>query len=135
MYSDNGLNLVGGELELQKLIMQWNQGHISKHMSSNGIQWTFNPPYASHRGGVWERMIRTTRKLLKALGNQQLITDEQLLAFMTEAERIINERPITPCSNDPKDPLALTPNMLLLMKTDTCTFIPQGVFDKKDTYS
>ena len=51
---------------------------------------------------------------------------------MAEAERIMNDRPITPVSSDPKDPVALTPNMVLLMKSNTC--IPTGVFVKDDIY-
>ncbi|VDI79450.1 Hypothetical predicted protein [Mytilus galloprovincialis] len=102
-------------------------------MSHKDINWTFNPPNASHRGGVWERMIRTTRKILRALANEQLLTDEQLLTFMAEAERIVNDRPITLVSNDSRDLPVLTPNMLLLMKNNTS--IPQGVFDEKDVYA
>ena len=102
-------------------------------MSHKNVEWTFNPPYASHRGGVWERMIRETRKILKGLVNEQLLTDEQLLTFMAEAERIINDRPITPVSNDPRDPPALTPNMLLLMKSNSA--IPQGIFNERDVYA
>ncbi|CAC5425028.1 unnamed protein product [Mytilus coruscus] len=72
-------------------------------------------------------MIRTTRKILRALVNEQPLTDEQLLTFMAEAERVVNERPITPVSNDSRDLPVLTPNMLLLMKNNTS--ISQGVFD------
>ncbi|CAG2246182.1 unnamed protein product [Mytilus edulis] len=80
-----------------------------------------------------EKMIRTTRKILRALTNEQLLADEQLLTFMAEAERIVNDRPITPVSNDSRDLPVLTPNMLLLMKNNTS--IPQGVFDEKDVYA
>ncbi|XP_063446656.1 uncharacterized protein LOC134726186 [Mytilus trossulus] len=133
VYSDNGTNLVSGESELRKYIDQWNKTKISSYMSHKDINWTFNPPNASHRGGAWERMIRTTRKILRALANEQLLTDEQLLTFMAEAERIVNDRPITVVSNDSRDLPVLTPNMLLLMKNNTS--IPQGVFDEKDVYA
>ncbi|CAG2227654.1 unnamed protein product [Mytilus edulis] len=117
----------------KKNIEQWNKATISNYMLHKDIIWTFNPPYASHRGGAWERMIRSTRNIFKALINQQLLSDEQLLTFMAETERIMNDRPITAISDDCRDLPVLTPNMLLLMKSNTST--PQGVFDKKDIYA
>jgi hypothetical protein len=68
---------------------QWNQANISRYMSHRDIIWTFNPPYASHRGGVWERMIRETRKILKAIANEQLLSEGQLVTFMVEAECLL----------------------------------------------
>ena len=97
------------------------------------IEWHFNPPSANHMGGVWERMVRSTRTMLKALAREQLLTDEQLQTLMAEGERIMNNRPITPVSSDPKDPPALTPSMLLLMQSNSC--IPSGVFVKEDVYA
>ena len=84
-------------------------------------------------GGAWERMIRSTRTILKALANEQLLTDEKLLTLIAETERIINDRPITPVSNDLRDPAALKPSMLLLMKSNPS--IPKGVFQKEDVYA
>ncbi|XP_071171081.1 uncharacterized protein [Mytilus edulis] len=134
VYSENGTNFVGGEIELRKNIeqCQWNKAIISNYMLHKDIIWIFNPPYASHRGGAWERMIRSTRNIFKALINQQLLSDEQLLTCMAETERIINDRPITAISDDCRDLPVLTPNMLL-MKSNTST--PQDVFDKKDIYA
>ena len=78
-------------------------------------------------------MIRSTRTVLKALAKKQILTDEQLQTLMTESEKIINDRPITPVSGDPNDPPALTPSLLLLMKFNSS--IPQGVFVKEDIYA
>lgn len=64
-------------------------------MLQQEIEWHFNPPLASHMGGAFERMIRTTRSILKAIAKEQLLTDEQLLTVMTEVEKILNGRPIT----------------------------------------
>ena len=83
--------------------------NIEKHMTQNEIEWHSNPPCASHMGGVWERMIRSARTTLKALAREQVLTDEQLHTLMTETEKIMNDRPITPVSSDPKDLPALTP--------------------------
>ena len=76
VYSDNGTNLVKGDRELRKHIQAWNNSKIGNHMKQNEIQWHFNPPCASHMGGVWERMVRSTRVILKALAREQLLTDQ-----------------------------------------------------------
>ncbi|XP_053388307.1 uncharacterized protein LOC128551468 [Mercenaria mercenaria] len=133
VFSDNGSNLVSGDRELKQSIQEWNQSKIGQYMVQHEIEWHFNPPYASQRGGAWERLIRSTRSILKAIAGEQLLTEEKLVTEMAEAERIMNDRPITQVSNDPNDPMALTPNMLLLFKANSS--MPRGNFKKTDTYS
>ncbi|XP_060555752.1 uncharacterized protein LOC132716484 [Ruditapes philippinarum] len=133
VYSDNGTNLVSGDCELRKSLREWNQSEIGQFMLQREIEWNFNPPSASHMGGIWERMIRSTRAILRSLVKEQLLTDEQLLTVVTEVEKILNDRPITRVSDDPKDPPVLTPSMILLLKSNTC--IPRGIFRKEDTYA
>ena len=87
VYSDNGTNLVKGDKELRKSIQQWNKSMVEQHMIQQEIEWHFNPPCASHMGGIWERMIRSTRTVLKALAKEQILTDEQLRTLMAEAEK------------------------------------------------
>ena len=55
--SDNGTNFVGAERELRKEMEAWNKDRIQEVMSRRGSRWMFNPPAASHMGGVWERQI------------------------------------------------------------------------------
>ncbi|KAK4467348.1 hypothetical protein MN116_000290, partial [Schistosoma mekongi] len=54
IYSDNGSNFVGTVSELKGFVQQWDQRRISKELATKQIQWHFNPPLSSHRGGVWE---------------------------------------------------------------------------------
>ncbi|XP_068758151.1 uncharacterized protein [Montipora capricornis] len=133
MRSDNGGNFVRGERELREAVDEWNQTKIHSFLLSNNIKWIFNPPAASHHGGVWERCIRTTRKVMKALLKEQPLNDEGLLTLFAEVESIINGRPITKVSDDPKDSDALTPNHLLLLRSGTS--LPPGLFVKGDNYS
>ncbi len=114
--SDNGTNIVGAQRELRKEIQNWNQAKISDALLQRNIEWKFNPPGASYFGGVWERQIRTIRKLMCALLKQQTLTDESLQTLFCEIEAIINSRPLTCVSSDPNDIEPLTPNHLLLMK-------------------
>lgn len=131
--SDNGTNFVGAERELRESLKDLNQSKIQESMLKRGVKWIFNTPAASHHGGVWERQIRTVRKVLSALLKQQRLDDEGLHTLLCEVENIVNDRPITTMSNDPKDLEALTPNHLLQMRTQPS--IPPGVFSKDDLYT
>ncbi len=102
------------------------------HLNQKGIVWHFNLPYASHMGGVWERLVRSFKQTLKSAVREQFLCDEALLTLATEVERILNDRPITQVSDDHRDPQALSPNTLLLLRPNRC--FPPGVFDKTDNY-
>ena len=84
-------------------------------------------------GGVWERLIRSARKILKTLVCEQLVTDEVLVTLMAEVEMILNDRPITSISDDPRDPEPLSPNKILLLTSNSS--LPPGVFKPEDQYS
>ena len=128
--SDNGTNFTSGERES---IQAWNNEKIHEEMLQRNIKWTFNPPYGSHHGGFWERCIRSIRRILRALLLEQTTDDEGLTTLMCEVESILNSRPITVVSEDSRDLEPLTPNHLLLLKSDT--MMPPDVFQKKDLLS
>ena len=130
--SDNGTNFKGGEKELRLALQEWNQDKLHQFLLQRDIVWIFNPPYASHMGGVWERIIRSIRKIFKALVKMQILSDECLQTLMCEVEAILNARPLTKVSDDPSDLSVLTPNHLLLFKTSSN--LPPGVFSKQDQY-
>lgn len=133
IYSDNGSNFTSGERELRDAISDWNQGKIHNSLLQKNIKWSFNPPYGSHFGGIWERCIRTIRKILQALLREQITDDESLATLMCEVESIMNSRPITTVSSDPNDMEPLTPNHLLLLKSEIIP--PPGLFKKEDLLS
>jgi hypothetical protein len=130
--SDNGTNFVGAERELRESIKNWNQNQIADELRQREINWLFQPPLASHMSGVWERMIQSVREVLAAVAKMQTFSDEGLLTWMCQVEAIVNSRPITPVSDDPRDAEALTPNHLLLCRPNL--MLPPGVFVQKDLY-
>ncbi|XP_074641192.1 uncharacterized protein LOC141898938 [Tubulanus polymorphus] len=133
--SDNGTNFVGTNRELQRNIDCWNKDQIHDFLLQNNVKWIFNPPGASHFGGVWERLIRSVRKILFSLMKEQgsNLNDDNLSTLFCEVESILNSRPISTLSNDPNDLQPLTPNHLLLLHKGS-TF-PPGLFDKSDLYT
>ena len=130
--SDNGGNFVKGEKELRETIDEWNQSQIHEHLLQQNVQWLFNPPAGSHHGGVWERCIRTVRKVMKALVKEQILDEEGLSTLLCEVEAIVNGRPLTKLSDDPRDAAPLTPNHLLLLHAGTTT--PPGLFQRNEIY-
>lgn len=117
----------------EKLFLGGNESQIHEFLLQRNIKWLFNPPSGSHFGGIWERCIRTVRKILVALMKEQPLDDEGLTTLMCEVESVVNGRPITKSSDDPSDSEALTPNHLLLLRSGPK--LPPGVFRKEDGYS
>lgn len=131
--SDNGTNIVGAERELREAIENLNHNLINDVLLQKGVKWVFNPPAASHHGGVWERLIRSVRKVLYSILKTQTLDEEGLATVFCEVEAIVNGRPITKASTDPQDLEALTPNHLLLLKSRP--LLPPGLFEKEDVYA
>ena len=131
--SDNGTNFSSGEKEFRESINAWNQEKIHENLLQRYIKWSFNPPYGSHYGGVWERCIRTTRKILQPLLREQTTDDEGLVTLLCEVESIMNGRPITTASSDSQDQEPLTPNHLLLLRSESP--MPSGLFRREDQLS
>ena len=113
VYSDNGTNFVGAERVLKEDLNKWNANQISDYLRQENVQWSFNPPSASHMGGVWERMIRTVRKIMMAIYPKKSLDDDALHTLLVEVEAIVNSRPLTEVSLEVGEEMPLTPNHLL----------------------
>ena len=132
--SDNGTNFVGAEKELRVEVKKLESNKIQEEMAIRRIDWSFNPPYASHFGGVWERMIRTIRRILRGLLQQQRLTDELLVTLMCEVEAIVNSRPLTSVSDNPDDLHPITPAHLLTLSSPEgppCVTVEQDKYAAK----
>lgn len=114
--SDNGTNIVGAVSELTKAFRQIDREKVVRDTRVKGVEWVFNPPLASHHGGVYERQIRTVRRVLLAiLGPEAVVSDDVLSTAFCEVENTVNSRPLTKCRDDPLDEVPLSPNHLLLL--------------------
>ncbi|XP_043188889.1 uncharacterized protein LOC122363540 [Amphibalanus amphitrite] len=126
VWSDNGSNLVAGEKELKVCLDEWNQEKIVDELSQRQIDWRFNPPNASHKGGVWERLVSSVKRALRVVLGNQCVSEEVLCTVLTEIEFVLNSRPLTYVSTDIGDPEPLTPNHFVLGYPEAA--FPPGIF-------
>ena len=113
--SDRGTNLVGACTELAREMKRLDKNKVIGTARRMEVEWSFNPPMASHHGEVWERMIRTIRKVLMTVIPTASMTDDVLQTTFCEVENIVNGRPLTKCSADVCDESPLTPNHFILL--------------------
>ena len=137
---DRGTNFVGAEAELTRALTEMDQPRIQDYLLQKRCDYfpfRMNRPCSSHAGGVWERQIRSVRRvisnLLQEFGSQ--LDDESLRTLLTEAAALVNSRPLS-VENlaDPTAVDALTPNHLITMKTKVL-LPPPGDFVREDVFS
>ena len=137
---DQGTNFVGGRNELNAALREVNTDSVKNFLVTQDcdlIEFKMNVPSASHMGGIWERLIRTVRSVLSGLleDHAQQLDDESLRTLFTEAENIVNSRPLTIDNlSDPDAPEPITPNHLLTLKAKV-VLPPPGNFSRPDLYS
>ena len=130
LISDNASNFVSASRELRTWVESLNVDHLGRVLCSHGIEWSFNPSYASHRGGVWERLIRSVKDGLNRVTREQTMTDEVLSTLLIEVERILNNRPLVPFLGDNVDKLALRPSDILLMRNNGGILPEASIIDR-----
>lgn len=132
--SDNGTNLTSAEKELKQCSDEWNRLRIDDFCKKQHINWIFQPPNASHFGGVFERQIRTIRKIFSSLlqdfACQVRLTDDLLNTLFCEVENIMNSKPLILVNCNPSENPVITPNTLLRLQTNV--EFPPGVFSEHD---
>jgi hypothetical protein len=109
--SDNGSNFDGANRLLRHLWANMPQAELQTRRPD--IKWLFNPPYASHYGGVFERMIRAAKEALyHALPEHMTLSLEQLATAFAQVQGILNARPLSYTTTD-GDLTPITPNHFL----------------------
>ncbi len=109
IYSDNQTSLLGASQALEA---------ENKKQKPEGIVWNTIVPRAPHQGGRWERMVRSMKRALLALGESRLLKEDKFLTLLARAADLLNSRPLT---RSPKGDLLsfLTPNHFLVGRAET----------------
>ena len=88
------------------------------------IHWKFITPLSPHQGGMYESLIKVTKRALRMSTGEQILSWNEMATVFAEVKSILNSRPLTYMSDDPNDLRPLTPNHLLLGRASAD--IPHG---------
>ena len=112
--SDNGTNFVGAARKFKDCFAELQTDEITVKWSESGIKWSFNPPAAPHFGGVWDKLVRSSKKALFNVLGKQSLKEDRLQTVICIVEQLLSNRPLTDVSSKVFDLQPLTPNYFLI---------------------
>ncbi len=110
--SDNWKTFVSKDKELENWVPNISvlDTITSKHAE---INWHFTPPHGPHHGGVYEVMVKATKRCLKSLCTHPDLNLDEFITFVARTASMLNGRPITKVVEDGES-MILTPNHFLI---------------------
>ena len=112
-YSDNGRTFVRAAKEVEALDSILKSDGMRSRLKDANLKWSFQVEAAPWWGALHERLVRSVKDCLKATLRRETIDRDTLLTILCEAEAVVNSRPLAEVSDDPDDPLPVTPSMLI----------------------
>ena len=109
MISDNAKTFKAAAKTLQEIA---SHPEVKSYLSQHGIKWSFNIEKAPWWGGMFERLIKSTKRCLKKTIGKARLSYDELQTAVIEVEAILNSRPISFLSADDFDE-PLTPSHLI----------------------
>ena len=86
-----------------------NDAGVCEFATYQGIQWKFIVELAPWMGGFYERLVGLTKRALRKTIGTKCLSQRQLATVLTEAEAVLNSRPLVYVEDDINSSVALTP--------------------------
>jgi len=129
--SDNAKTFKSAAKEVRKL---WRSPRLSEYLSLRSVKWKFIVELAPWHGGMWERLVRSTKRCLKKVIGRAMLTYNELYTLLVEVEGVINSRPLTYVSDD-TDGIAYPLTPAQLVNGRNLNILPnEGHFEIISTY-
>lgn len=116
IYSDNGKYFKRANKDLTKIWEILNNKKLLEYYGNEGISWQFIVERASWWGGFYERLVGSTKVVLKKILGKATLNYQEMETVLAETEAAINSRPLTFVFNEASEPSPLSPAHFLVGK-------------------
>ena len=113
-YSDNWKSFTSHNKELESWVQDLDEKLLIRHTCADAI-WRFIPPYGSHHGGIYETMVKATKRALDSLFYREDMNMDEFRTAMSRVGSLLNSRPLTRITEEGVTQI-LTPNHFLFGK-------------------
>ena len=110
--SDNWKSFTSPEKELQSWVRDLDEDLIIRQTFAEAV-WRFTPPYGPHHGGIYETMVKATKRALHSLFKEADLTMDEFRTAISRVAALLNSRPLTRVK-DENGTRILTPNHFLI---------------------
>ena len=108
--SDNAKTFKAAAKAIESML---NHPDVKDHLLNLKVEWNFNLEKAPWWGGLFERLVKSTKRCLRKMLGQARLSGDAMHTAIIEVESILNSRPLTYTSSaDVEEPL--TPSHLLV---------------------
>ena len=108
--SDNAKTFKAAAKAIEAML---NHPDLKGHLLNLKVEWNFNLEKAPWWGGLFERVVKSTKRCLRKMIGQARLSFDEMHTAVLEVESILNSRPLTyTTSEDIEEPL--TPSHLLV---------------------
>ena len=92
MLSDNGKTFKAASRLIKRVL---EDTEVIQNFMRHQVEWRFNLEKAPWQGGIFERMIKSTKRCLRKTIGQASLTYDELLTIVIEVEAVLNSRPLS----------------------------------------
>lgn len=112
--SDNWSSFVHVEKELEHWVQNLPKDWIVEQTPFK-VTWHFTPPKGPHHGGIYETMVKSTKRAIKAICGERFDLDMDEFRTLTyQVMALVNSRPLTRVNTEDNNAVEiLTPNSFL----------------------
>ena len=112
--SVNESNLLRARKQIRRRPLLLDHDYIKDQLLNASVEWKLNPPSAPHFSGVWEKLVQCVKRALHLNLGSAKLTPDLFATIVSEAECLVNSRPLTHVRSNHEDDNPLTPNHFLL---------------------